>query len=353
MFRRLLYDPRREISHVDVLHPTVFVVRGQHFAAGGDPARPVRETVRGIVRTRDQTWTDVQNPARHHLLSGPLAQRLEPPVSLPRDLLDRRIRELLYRRLFVGPGRDGIGVYGDARDERVMVHSTGQKPGRRPDGAGHVAAGVDHRVPAPPQKGREIPVAVALDLLYLGEHPWLSEPPVEERRPMTVRERRLDEVAPEESRAAEYQYVHLSLLGVRTTNSPSYTEALLACRDGVFTRPVDDPVDNAVLERLLWSQHVVAVGVAFDLLDGLPRHLGIQFVHPLPGPYEFPGMDLYVRDLPAEAPADVRLVQQYPRVGERAPLALRPRRKEERPHRGRHPKRRRRHIRVDELHGIV
>src|SRR5215210_639469 len=49
---------------------------------------------------------------------------LSPPVSLPRNLLDRRVWELPHRRLFVGPWRDGLGVNGDAGDEGVMVDRT-------------------------------------------------------------------------------------------------------------------------------------------------------------------------------------------------------------------------------------
>src|SRR5215203_2690891 len=103
-----LYDPRREVPHVDELHPALRVVGDQDLAASGDPAWPVRETVRGIVWTRDQTRTDVEYPLRHLLLSSPLAQRLEPPICLSRDLLDPRIRQLLHRRVLVGPWLDGF-----------------------------------------------------------------------------------------------------------------------------------------------------------------------------------------------------------------------------------------------------
>src|SRR5919112_350413 len=96
-------------SIVDVLHHTFFVVRGKYFAAGSDPAGPVGKTVRGVVRTRDQTWTDVQHPVRQHLLDDPLALCLEPSISLLRNLLDRRVWELPHRRLFVGPRLKSVG----------------------------------------------------------------------------------------------------------------------------------------------------------------------------------------------------------------------------------------------------
>src|SRR5215212_8826668 len=93
-----------------------------------------------------------------------------------------------------------------------MVDGTGQYFGRRPDDARHVAAGVDHRVPPSSPQGREAPIPIALELLDLGEQVWLPEPTVEEGDPVAFLERRLDEVAPEESRTAEDQYVHKWLL---------------------------------------------------------------------------------------------------------------------------------------------
>ena len=69
---------------------------------------------------------------------------------------------------------------------------------------------------------------------------------------MAVPERRLDEVAPEESRAAEYQYIHLCLLKAKTPSSP-YAEVLLACCDDGLSRTVDDPVDDAVLQGFFRS----------------------------------------------------------------------------------------------------
>src|ERR687895_1606204 len=98
----------------------------------------------------------------------------------------------------------------------------------------------------------------------------------------------------------------------------SLPRALLAGPDD-FPRAGDDPINHAVLDGLLRAEHVVAVGVALYLLDRLARHLRVQLVHPSLGPHELPGVDLHVRDLPAEAPPDVRLVQEYPCVGQRAP----------------------------------
>src|SRR5919107_916953 len=162
LLRGHLHHPRREVPHVDELHAASRMVGGEDFAAGGDPTRPVREAVRGIVGARDQTGTNVEYPAGHFLLGRPLAQHLEPPVGLPRDLLALLVRELLYGRLFVGPRRYAVGVDGDARDEGVMVHRVGEHPGGGPHDAGYVAAGIDRRVPAPPPQRREVSFPVAL-----------------------------------------------------------------------------------------------------------------------------------------------------------------------------------------------
>src|SRR5918998_4991458 len=89
-----------------------------------------------------------------------------------------------------------------------MVDGTGQYFGGRPDDARHIAAGVDHRVPPSFPQGGEIPFPISLELLDLGEQFRFAEPPVEEGDPVAFPERRLDEVAPEESRTAEDQYVH-------------------------------------------------------------------------------------------------------------------------------------------------
>jgi hypothetical protein len=44
---------------------------------------------------------------------------------------------------------------------------------------------------------------------------------------MVVPERRLDEVAPEESRAADYQYVHPCLPELEATNNGAYLPAAI------------------------------------------------------------------------------------------------------------------------------
>src|SRR3712207_8066637 len=80
-------------------------------------------------------------------------------------------------------------------------------------------------------------------------------------------------------------------------------------------RAVDDPVHDAVPDGLLRPHYVVAVGVALDLLEGLPRRLGQDLVETPLGAYELSGLDLHVRSLPPGSSLNPRLVQQYPRVG--------------------------------------
>src|SRR5215217_3916958 len=92
-------------------------------------------------------------------------------------------------------------------------------------------------------------------------------------------------------------------------------------------------VDDAVLDGLIGTHYVVPVGVALDPLVRLPRVGGEELVEAALGHDELLGVDLHVRRLTGQT-TDARLVQQYPRVGQRVPLALGPRREQESPHRG-------------------
>src|SRR5829696_3179357 len=73
-------------------------------------------------------------------------------------------------------------------------------------------------------------------------------------------------------------------------------------------RATDDPVHDAVLDGLLRPHYVVAVGVALDLLEGLPRRLGQNLVHAPLGAHELPGLDLHVRRLSPRSPLGPRLM---------------------------------------------
>src|SRR5215203_770833 len=90
---------------------------------------------------------------------------------------------------------------------------------------------------------------------------------------------------------------------------------LPAARRHPLRRTADDPVYDPVLDGLLGSQYVVAIGVALNLLERLAGVVGQDLVHAPLGLDHLPGVYLYIGDLPAQAPLDVRLVQEDPRVG--------------------------------------
>src|SRR3712207_287953 len=92
----------------------------------------------------------------------------------------------------------------------------------------------------------------------------------------------------------------------------------------------DYVVDDAVLDSLVGTHYVVAVGVALDPVVGLARVGREDLVEASLGHNELLGVDLHVGGLTRQ-PADARLVQQDARVRERVPLALGPRREQERP----------------------
>src|SRR5215211_5050488 len=114
----------------------------------------------------------------------------------------------------------------------------------------------------------------------------------------------------------------------------------------------NDIVDNAVLDPLFGTHYVVAVGVALDPLVILPGVLGEDLVEAALGHEELFGVDLHIRGL-AREPADARLVQEYPGVGQGVPLVLGAGGEQEGSHRRGHPEGRGRDIRLDELHGVV
>src|SRR3712207_4216149 len=77
-------------------------------------------------------------------------------------------------------------------------------------------------------------------------------------------------------------------------------------------RAVDYPVYDAVLDGLLRTNYVVAVGVALDLLEGLTRRLGQNLVDTPLGANELSGLDLHVRGLSTRSSLNPRLVQSNP-----------------------------------------
>ena len=73
-------------------------------------------------------------------------------------------------------------------------------------GTWNVAAGIDRGVPATTLQKRQVAVAVATNLLYIGKN--VARAAIEKREPMPTRQCRCDEVRPEEIRSAEDQDIH-------------------------------------------------------------------------------------------------------------------------------------------------
>src|SRR5215204_3160732 len=73
---------------------------------------------------------------------------------------------------------------------------------------------------------------------------------------------------------------------------------LPAARRHPLRRTADDPVYNPILDGLLGPQYVVAVGVALDLLERLPRVVSQDLVHAPLALDHLPSVYLYVGNLP-------------------------------------------------------
>ena len=72
-------------------------------APRGHPAHPIRETIRGIVRSHDQTGSHLENQTRHGLFGGSFAGRFEGSVCFIVDLLGMGILKLSGRSGFIHP----------------------------------------------------------------------------------------------------------------------------------------------------------------------------------------------------------------------------------------------------------
>src|SRR5439155_11449526 len=127
---------------------------------------------------------------------------LEQPVS-------GEVSELFALAVFIRGGAY-ICVDGDARDVEVVVDSAGQSLGGGADDARDVATGVDDRVPRSAFEGREVPFAIAAELLGLGEELGVRLPAVEEGDLVPARQGRFDCRAAEELRSAEDEELHRS-----------------------------------------------------------------------------------------------------------------------------------------------
>src|SRR5262249_19781057 len=78
----------------------------------------------------------------------------------------------------------------------------------RAHGLGHIGGRVEDGVPRPPAQRLEVAVAIALQLLHLGEELRVRPAAVERRHLVLARERRLDQRAPDEPRPTEQQQPH-------------------------------------------------------------------------------------------------------------------------------------------------
>ncbi len=84
-----------------------------------------------------------------------------------------------------------------------MLDALREHGGRGTDDAREISGRVDDRVPRTPLERAQISVAVAAKPLDAGEEIRLVATAVEERHLVPARERRVDDVSPDENRAAE------------------------------------------------------------------------------------------------------------------------------------------------------
>src|SRR5439155_12901927 len=184
---------------VNELDRLVARLGSEYLAAVGDSRQPVREAVRGVVRSDDQPGSDTEAaPAEdvgHHLL----AERLQRAVRREGDLLDGRIVECSDRRPLV-VARGSLRIDGAARDEGVLLDRTAEELRRGADDARREARGVDDRVPLAALESREIAVSIAQEPFDLREELGIRPASREDGHLVATVERRLDDVAAEEQR---------------------------------------------------------------------------------------------------------------------------------------------------------
>ena len=159
------------------------------------------------LRTRISTWRRSvlpSSPGHSALLTrgasggkGGAMRRLQPRRHPPPKRCHPAARTLLPvaspLRSALAPGREQISladaqrseifVHGDAGDKSVVVRGLGKQLGGSADVAGKVAAGVDHRVPAPALEGVQAASfgLVAAQLLDLRKQVGVVPAPVEQR----------------------------------------------------------------------------------------------------------------------------------------------------------------------------
>src|SRR5436190_940474 len=114
----------------------------------------------------------------------------------------------------------------------------------------------------------------------------------------------------------------------------------------------DDVINNTVFLPRVGAHDVVPFGVILDPLQGLAGVVREDLVQPLARPQQLPGVNVDIRRLSAE-PLHPRLVDEDAGIGQGVTLALRPRRQQDRGHRGRLADAVGLHVGLDELHRVV
>ncbi len=197
-------DPVGEIADVDHLRRRIGGSRCEHASAFREPLGPVREPPGRVPRPDDQPGSRderIRMPLAHNVL----AESLQRAVGLASKLLGF-LDELRDRRALVR-GRRQVGVDRHRRDERVVA-DVGECVECRAHDPRHVAARVDHRVEPPAVERAEISVAVAAQLLGVGEELGPRLAAIEHRHFVAVLQCRLDHGAAEELCTAEHEDAH-------------------------------------------------------------------------------------------------------------------------------------------------
>src|SRR5471032_1859080 len=113
----------------------------------------------------------------------------------------------------------------------------------------------------------------------------------------------------------------------------------------------DHCVDQPIGARSFGAHEVVTIGIALDFFQGVPAVLGHQCIEALTNKQDFLGVNFDVRRLALEAAQ--RLVNHHARVRQAVTLALGARGEQERAHAAGLTDAGRRHVWLDELHGVV
>ena len=205
-----------QVPHVDRLDRALRHPGRQDQPTPRDAPKPPGQAADVLVRSQDHACPQHQRPPAKRRLDRPLAPGLVAPVprSAPARLVPGRtghVRGAVVDRrgLADAPSRPA-GVDRDRGKERVPFAAAGERAGGVADHAGHVAAGVHHRVPrAPRDQAREVGrnLTVPPDGLDARRVPAASSP-VEGRDGIPPPQRCFDDHAPDEPRPAKDQQPH-------------------------------------------------------------------------------------------------------------------------------------------------